>query len=426
MWYSIGRRHKPFHNGKTPYKNKSKSGKAAKKRVRQSVKYPAQNLIQEKNVGKLRAYIEKRALHMRSDLSNLKALFLHLFSTRGFQIFAISIIGFSLILVGGIITFANRIRDWNKIGPGIFIASDKPLCGVEIVITAKDDGTTSLLIKETDAERILSASSVQHNGWVSGEIQSESDKNKENNPNEQINMATVSQEEYHLWIYLNSFEDFPINWIIPQQLGDVENYELSLSVPGNLSNFIASKTNKNSGSDKMTAFKITFGATHSNLVEIKLSVDPEHAVFRGNGICMSRVPFVLPWYGYGQSFESKGFYEDLAERSRDLSNADMTQLSVNECRMYFPILKIETSYALLSLSKQHDLEPMRISPEPEGEFPLFRWTQYIGSFPTIQFRDKKWESDVKRNNLLGGIFVGLGINVLFASFPNLFSRKKKR
>lgn len=266
---------------------------------------------------------------------------------------------------------------------------------MEIVITAKDDGTISLLIEEADVDRILFASSVQHNDLVGEEIQSESDKNKEKNPNEQINMVTTSQEEYHLWIYLNSFTDFPINWTIPQQSGDVENYELSLSVPVNISNFIARKTNMNSGSDKMTAFKITFGATHCNVAQIKLSEDPERTVFRGNGICMPRVPFVSPWQGYEQSYEPERFYDDFDKRSPYIIDTDLMQLSINGCQMNFPILKIDTSYASFSLSSQHDLELMWISPKPEGEYLQFRWTQYISSCPTIQFRDKKWESNVK-------------------------------
>ena len=390
----MGRRHKSHRKAKTPHKNIPKSGNVAKKSVP----------------------------HMHAKLINLKKWLLHLFSSKGFHGSVIFIIGISLILIGAIFAFKNSIRDWNKIGPGILIASDKPLCGVRVLVFTESDGTTTLLVQEADADEILSVSSVQHSGQVRREIQAEEEKEK--NLSEQNETVTVSQEEYHLWIYLNSCEDVPINWTISPQLGDVKNYELSQAIPGNYSDFIASETNKNSGSDKMTAFKITFGGTHIGSVEIKLSEDPEHAVFRGNGISMPRVPFVSVWHGFEYSSEPEDLLNDFLERNRNISDADLMRLSVNGCQMYFPILKIETSYA--SLTKQHDLEPMWISPAPENEYPLFRWTQYVSSFPTIQFRDKTWENNAKRNNLLGGIFVGIGINVIFTLFSDLCSRKKKR
>lgn len=423
----MGRRQKPFRDSK-PYKNRPRSGKATKKSVQQSVKSSGQKLAQEKHNSNLRKHTTTQLQHMRAKLRNLMERSSSLFSTRGFHIFVILIIGILLIFVGGIFTFANRIRkdsNWSNTGPAILIASDKPLCGVEILATTEDDGTTTLFFLEEEVDNILSASHVQHSGVDEGETQSESDENKEENQNEQVKMETVPQEEYHLWIYLNSLEDVPINWTILKQSGDVRNYELSQSTPGDTYEFLASETHKSSGSDKVTAFKITYGATHFNLVEIRISEDPKHTVFRGNGIYRPRLPFVFPWHGFKQSSDFEEIYNDFTERSSRIIDADLMRLSINNCQMYFPILKIESSYASLSLLQQHDLEPMWISPKIEDGYPLIRWTQYICSFPIIQFRDKTWEKNAKRNNLLGGIFVGLGLNVLF-TFTNLYPVKKKR
>lgn len=382
----------------------------------------------EKPKNDLKAYVTMRVQHICMNINDLWKCFLELFYKKGFRIFITLTIGISLIFIGSGFTFTNRIQevpDWNKIGPAILIASDKPLCGAEVLVSTEDDGITNIFIREEDADKILAASLTEHGGADGDETQSERDENEKENQGEQIKTSTVPQEEYHLWICLNSLEDVPIDWDIQDQLGDIRNYELLQLTPDNSHEFFARETNKNHGSDYVTAFKITYGGTHFGMVQIRISEDPKHAVFRGNGIYKPRLPFVFAWPGYEHDSDIEELMDDFAERSPYLNDEDLLRLTINKCQMYLPILKIMSSYASLSLAEQHDLEPMWISPEPEDGYPLIRWTQYLQSFPVVQFRDKMWESNAKRNNLLGGIFVGLGINVLL-TFSNLNPVKKKR
>lgn len=64
------------------------------------------------------------------------------------------------------------------------------------------------------------------------------------------------------------------------------------------------------------------------------------------------------------------------------------------------------------------------SPEPEVEYPTVQWSAYDNISPMVQLHDRKWEQRVLRNNLLGGIFVGLGINVL-CILPGVIHEKKE-
>lgn len=388
----------------------------------------------EKHKGNLKEATTTQVQHMRTKLSNLwERCCSSFFSTRSFRIIVTSIIGGLLILIGGHLIFEYRIRevpDWSNHGPGILIASDKPLCGVEIFVFTKDDGTTKLIFQNKEADKIISKYSSQYSGTDGEETQSESDKNNGENQEEQVESATAPQEEgFHLWVYLDSLEDAPINWRIPEQEGDVKNHELLLSISDNYSKFFAIETSKSNGSDIMTAFEITYNTGHESMVEIDISEDPQHIAFCGNGIYKPRLPFVFSWLGYEHGSENGDLYDNLIGRSHYISDADFMRLSINDYEMYSPIFKVMASYTSLSLVNQHDLEPVWISPEPEYGYPLISWTQYLVSSPTIQFRDKAWETNAKRNNLLGGILVGLGLNIMLIVIPTLtylYPIKKKR
>lgn len=334
--------------------------------------------------------------------ANLMGRFAPHYTARDFHILVALIIGITLILIGGIFTFANRIREvpsWGKYGPTIWIAADKPLCDMEIQVFTNDDGTTALRIMEKWTGKALSEYLPQS--------------------------SDMDENEYHLWVCVNAPEDAPINWTIPKQFCDVKNYELIPSLTGDYYDFFVVETNKSSGTDQVTAFMITFGAAYSGVAEIDIAEDPEHIAFHGNGIYIPRVPCVLAWQGYGQGSGINRVSNELIGRSHNIDDADFTRLSINNRQMYFPMLKITTSYTSPSLVMQHALEPMWISPEPEDGYPLIIWTQYNLSAPIIQYRDKVWESNAKRNNLLGGIFVGLGLNVLL-TLTDLYPKKKKR
>lgn len=332
-------------------------------------------------------------------------------------------IGIILILIGGIFTFANRIReipDWIDMGPGIAVASDTALRGAEVFISTDEKGITTLRIQEESADKILPVFSARED---EGETQAERDEGEEGYQDEQI--AAVQGEEHHLWICLISSKDIPINWAIPKQPGVVKNYELIEPVPGSRHEFSARETHKSSGSSMKTAFEITYGAAHFGMVEIIISEDPAHTAFHGNGIYRPRLPMVFPWMGYEEDADREELFKNITETGGEISDPDSMRLSINNRQMYFPILKIMTDYASLSLTTRHDLEPVLIAPKPEDMYPLISWTQYMCSYPTIQFRDKAWEKNANRNNLLGGIFVGLGTNVLL-TFTSLHSAKQKK
>lgn len=340
------------------------------------------------------------AARLRCWRNNAKARlerFLVVSQTRRFRALTVCLLSFFLFAAGCWCCFVNRIKevpDWAISGPAIQIVCDKPMKGMALHSSTDDEGKTLLTILEKDASEFLPDLS-----------------------------EAEEHEEYHFWLFINSAEDTPFIWLLDKRIDNVENYKIKQAASDGMQALFARKTGWTENSDTATAFRITFGGDHNRLVQIILYEDEEHMAFRGNGIFRPRLPCVSVWTASNaKSYD--GILADYRGRNPSLNSADSMRLSINSEPMYMPLLLLSADYAAASLIGQYELELARISPTPEDGYPLISWNNHsMVLFPMVQFYDREWEVRTKRNNVLGGIFIGLGVNVLFAF--NGFSTPKK-
>ena len=328
---------------------------------------------------------------------------------RGVRLLVIWVLGLFLIAVGYACWHSSRIvkmPDWSKVGPTIQIACDKPCKGAMIYSETDGEGNTTLVFWQKNAAEILP-------GYLEPGATVEDDSM----------LLEDDEEEYHLWVYIQAYEDTPIHWNTSNRTGNVENYKITQINSGDYEAYHVEKTGRTSGSDYATVFRISFGGSNFSSANITLSENPDHAVFRANGYFRPRLPWIFPWYGY-QSQPYQDMQDDFKSRDANISHSDFLHLSLNGQSMYMPLVEIAASYSSLDLLSQHDLELELVAPESEFSYPLFSWISYDHLFPFVQFYDKRWESSAQKNNLLGGIFIGLGVNVLFTS-SNLLAEKRK-
>ena len=315
--------------------------------------------------------------------------------------------------IGFILSNQNTVQeipDWYEAGPVIGIASDRPLKGAYVNVATDENGKTRILIRGTELEDVL-PESFKREAESKGHVVEKSNESKER------------QGVTHLWVYLLS-KNTPVGWSINEQIGNIENYQVVLR--STIDKYEVKESNEFQGVDYTTVFKINYGDDYLGIAEIDIFQPEEHIMYSTNGICMPVLPKIVPWQG-GVTYDLMGKDSafDIFQEFDDvyIGSPDVLKLTLNNEQMYHALLKIEQNYASISMLQQHDLELTVVSPKSEGGYPVITWSGYHAIFPMIQFRDTKWESNVMRYNFLGGIFVGLGINIFFTLLGTVTEKK---
>ncbi len=402
-------------------RRKSKKRKAAK--ARKNRKCEAFRLTEQKSDERKRDESAENKTQAGQNKDEINATvkwpkIREIFQKRGVLVFIIVIIGGSFLLGGFIFICHNEIQEifaWQEKGSMVAIACDIPLQGVEVNCTTTEDGKTKILISSAAGEDIWPEIVKRYGNTKNINIEEMNFKS---------DMYINDLEEYHLWVYVAAL-GAPMEWSIDERFGNVENY--NVGIESTIDNYILRKSDEQQGTAFLTAFRITFGSDYINMAEIEISEPTEHVMYSTNGIYRADLPRIGPWFGsieYDLD-EWVSVYDFLQhDEPPRMAGLEMLNLTINGEPMYYAGIKINATYAMVSLMMQSDLELMLVSPESIGGYPLIRWSEYDHLFPIVQFRDTKWENRVIRDNLLGGIFVGLGINVLSLLRGFLFRKKE--
>ena len=309
----------------------------------------------------------------------------------------------------------KEIVNWDEIGPSIAIACDRPFQGINVDCYAEENGRTRLVIRIMNSEETVQEFLAAEDG-IEGMEQLREEA--------QAYSSAINGQEGHVWIELSAGKA-PVKWKIDSQMDTVENYDIATD--STVGKYKMIKSKELEGHAYRTAFRMAYDANYGSIAEIEFFLPEGHAMYSVNGICRPILPCVGKWYGEVQSdnetdnllLQVVREYQDI-----DIDSQDWLKLKINDAPMYYPLLKIHASYISESWIREDDMVFELASPEPEVEYPIVQWSTYDNISPMVQLHDRKWEQRVLRNNLLGGIFVGLGINVL-CILPGVIHEKKE-
>lgn len=308
------------------------------------------------------------------------------YKSRILRVTVFFVFGGILMLSGILISYNNRVSkipNWSKEGPMIEVACDKPEKSVSIYSLTEEEGKTTLTFFQTDE----------------------------------------SHEEYCLWVYVGSDAQAPVTWEIDPAVGNVENYELVHFEGGEKAYVKLSKEYR--GLTTGTVFKIALGG-NMPMAQIILTEQENRVAYRANGIYRPRLPHIMPWNVMAEKYADKGLTDSSGEYYKFLQTGGKEPFGpkLNDEKTYSPDLEIGGSYENISFILQNDLELSVVSPDTTSGSPALWWSVQTFFQPVVQFRDIQWESDVKRNSLIGGVLIGLGINIGSALVDYL--RRKKQ
>lgn len=332
--------------------------------------------------------MKKNTEGKRKSCRNIKILdkCRNLCKSKRWRMAVLFLLGGMLIASGIGLHYKNRVRKipaWSKEGPLIEVACDKPEKEISISSLTEEEGKTTLTFFSNDGSR----------------------------------------KQYHVWVYVSSDPKAPVAWSIHPEAGNVENCMGTLWEEKTAE---VEPSGKYSGLATRTMFKITFGGSDLPMAEIQLAEQKDRAVYRENGIYRPRLPRIRPWNVKAKRYAQKGLIDSsgVYYKYAETGGKEPYGPDINDEKMYCPDLDIGGTYANASAVLENDLELSVVSPDTESQYPALWWRKQMFFEPLVQFQDRKWEADIKRNNLIGGLLIGLGVNVCSALAGYVFRNRQ--